>query len=378
MTSKKVQTNVLKDWGIYTYIAGDNNLSNNGLQDIREMEKKGGSKDVHVAVQIDTEGEFTGSIRYEIPEPDFDGKSYRKVIDRLPEQNTGDPRYLAKFATWAASRYPATNRLLVVWNHGAGFMHTPTRDIGYDDSSKGDALTMGELRWALKKAGFGTGKLGKLTIIGFDACLMNMVEVAYEFVGLTDFIVGSQQTEPGDGWPYGDVIAGMRNNAKPKMVAANIVNKYIASYKKIGASGVTQSSLDLGLLPSVAKAVDDLGCALLKIVKAKKGDILEVRVTTQGYEEPTYIDLVDMAQKVLVKVQDVKVKAACNAVKTEVGRAVVSNGKLGGSVNRSAGLSIWFPLLKTDYVTRRSEYVALRYTKKYPNWARFLDVLLSE
>lgn len=93
---------------------------------------------------------------------------------------------------WAAARYPARHRLLVVWNHGAGFMHEPTRDIGYDDSSKGDALTMAELRWALEKAGFGKSPQGRLALLGFDACLMNMVEVAYEFIGLADFVVGSQ------------------------------------------------------------------------------------------------------------------------------------------------------------------------------------------
>lgn len=377
MTSKKKQSNIRKTWSIYTYIAGDNNLSDAGLADIREMEIAGASKDVHVAIQIDTQGEHTGSIRYEIAEPDYDGKSHRTVLERLPEQNTGDPRYLADFAAWAAKRYPAENRLLVVWNHGAGFMHTPTRDIGYDDSSKGDALTMGELRWALEKAGFGSGTMGKLAILGFDACLMNMVEVAYEFVGLTDFVVGSQQTEPGDGWPYADVITGIKNNGGSKKVAANIVNVYINSYKKTGTSGVTQSALDLGLLSSVGKSVDDLGSALLKVLGSKKGDILGARVITQGYEEPTYVDLVDMAQNISARVQDAKVKAACVAVTAAVKKAVIANGKLGGAVVHSAGLSIWYPLLKSDYVIRRSEYVALRYTKDYKNWSRFLNELLA-
>jgi hypothetical protein len=44
-------------------------------------------------------------------------------------------------------------------------MHTPTKDIAYDDSSNGDALSMSELRWALE-GGFGKGKMGKLSILG--------------------------------------------------------------------------------------------------------------------------------------------------------------------------------------------------------------------
>jgi hypothetical protein len=160
MREPLVKQNSKKAWGIYTYIAGDNNLSNAGLQDISEMAQAGASSDVHVAVQIDIAGEHEGSVRYEITEPDFAGHCHRTLIQRLPEQSTGAPRYLAEFASWAVERYPAKMRLLVVWNHGAGFMYTPTRDIGYDDSSKGDALTMGELRWALERAGFGSGKQG--------------------------------------------------------------------------------------------------------------------------------------------------------------------------------------------------------------------------
>jgi hypothetical protein len=38
---------------------------------------------------------------------------------------------------------------------------------------------------------------------------------------------------------------------------------------------------------------------------------------------------------------------------------------------------VWFPLVRGDYATRRSEYVALRCTKDYPGWATFLDRLLA-
>ena len=277
-----------KKWAIYTYIAGDNNLSNEGLIDITEMEDAGSSIDTHVAVQIDTAGVHDGSIRYEISEPDFEGHSHRIEIQRLPEQNTGEPKHLAKFATWAGSRYPASKKLLVVWNHGAGFMHEPTRDIGYDDSSDGDALTMGELRWALTKAGFGAPPKGKISILGFDACLMNMLEVAYEFIGVADMVVGSQQTEPGEGWPYHDVIRGLTGDSRA--VARNIVAKYIAHYRAAGTRGVTQSAVELRKLAPLGTAVNRLGKELRQRLPGAKSAILQARLNTQGYEEPTYVD----------------------------------------------------------------------------------------
>ncbi len=373
----KGKGNVRKSWGIYVYIAGDNNLSDNGLIDINEIVAAGSSKDVHIAIQIDTRGDFDGSVRYEISEPDFAGHSHRTVIERLAEQNTGNPRFLADFIKWAARRYPATNRMLVVWNHGAGFMHRPTRDIGYDDSSLGDALTMAELRWALSKAGFGAGGPGKLSIIGFDACLMNMLEVAYEYVGYADYVVGSQQTEPADGWPYDDVVGRAKATTTPTQMAAGIVKDYVASYRRTGEQGVTQSALDVAKLAALSTAVDVLGTALIKAVPASSGKIFEARVATQGYEEPTYVDLVDLTKHLKAKLTDSAARKACDAVTSAVSKAVIKNGKIGSSVSRSSGVSVWFPLAKTDYVTRRSEYVALRFVKDYPQWSRFLDRLLA-
>ena len=374
--AKKKNSNTTRDWAMYVYIAGDNNLSSAGLADISEMESAGASKDVHVAVQIDTAGECEGSIRYEISMPDFAGKSHRTVIQRLEEQNTGNPKFLTDFAKWATDRYPARNRLLVVWNHGAGFMHTPTRDIGYDDSSKGDALTMAELRLALERAGFGKAPQGKLELLGFDACLMNMVEVAYEFMGLTDFVVGSQQTEPGDGWPYGDVVGGLHNRPDPKTVAAGIVNSYDKYYRRAGQPNVTQSAIRLARLPAVGKALDQLGAALLTALPEAHAAIVEARVRTQGYEEPTYVDLCDLARN-LQSIADDRIRGACNAVIAAAKAAIIANRCYGRAVDRSKGLSIWFPLIGTDYATRRSEYVALRCTRDFPAWSKFLDRLLS-
>ena len=374
--ARKAKGNAARQWAMYTYIAGDNNLSSAGLSDIREMESAGASRDVHVAVQIDTAGERDGSVRYEISLPDFAGNSHRTVIERLPEQNTGNQKFLVDFARWATMRYQARNKLLVVWNHGAGFMHEPTRDIGYDDSSKGDALTMAELRMALEKAGFGKAPLGRLSLLGFDACLMNMVEVAYEFTGLADFVVGSQQTEPGEGWPYGDVVAGFQKRPTPRAAAKHIVQAYDRSYRKLGQINVTQSAIELARLAAVGRALDRLGRALLALLPARRNAIVEARVRTQGYEEPTYVDLVDLARN-LRSIPDANLRAACDAVAVAVNASIVANKKYGGAVSRSSGLSVWFPLIRTDYATRRSEYVALRCTQDYPRWSGLLDRLLA-
>ena len=220
-----------KPWGLLAYIAGDNNLSDAGLEDIIELCQVGASGNVHVGVEIDTYGEHTGSLRYEITEPDWTGQAYRTVIERLNEKDSGDPETLWSFLKWGFGRYPADDHLVVVWNHGAGF-RSPKRDIGYDDF--GSSLDMPEITGAFRKAKIGPEN--RISVLGFDACLMNMIEIAHHFRDYAEFLVGSQQTEPGDGWPYDEVLKIIKKGPAARELAEKIVRAYIKCYRKVAVS----------------------------------------------------------------------------------------------------------------------------------------------
>ena len=46
-----------------------------------------------------------------------------------------------------------------------------------------------------------------IDLLGFDACLMNMIEVAYQMRGTASMIVGSEELgEEREGWPYHRVL----------------------------------------------------------------------------------------------------------------------------------------------------------------------------
>ena len=85
------------------------------------------------------------------------------------------------------------------------------RAILLDDDAK-DFLDNVEMKNVL--AGTATLIGGKLDLLGMDACLMSMAEVGYQIRGSASFTVGSEQTEPGDGWPYDRILtARMRVQA---------------------------------------------------------------------------------------------------------------------------------------------------------------------
>ena len=248
-----------KKWAMLAYIAGDNDLSDNGLEDIQEMCVEGASRVAHVGVQIDTRGEHEGAIRYEISEPDPTGSAHRVVIQRLGEPDSGNPGVLFAFLKWGFTRYPARNRLAVVWNHGAGF-RTARRDIAYDDY--GSSLDMVELQRALRRAGLG-GR-NKLSLLGFDACLMNMLEIAYQLRNETELIVGSQQTEPGDGWPYDKVLHAMNRGPTPELdFAYPLIERMSRPAAAPAAISSGSGTFNRHTTPRVTRAMSSVGMSVI-------------------------------------------------------------------------------------------------------------------
>ena len=80
---------------------------------------------------------------------------------------------------------------------------THDRAIAFDDTSR-DFLDNVELKKVLAEVKRQTGR--DIDVLGFDACLMNMIEIAYQLRGTAQVVVGSEELEPGDGWPYDRVL----------------------------------------------------------------------------------------------------------------------------------------------------------------------------
>jgi hypothetical protein len=355
-------------WSLLIFIAGDNNLSDNGLQDVNELCREGGSRDVHVGVEIDTRGEFSGSIRYEIGAPDWAGKAHRTVVERLREQDTGDPETMRRFARWGLTRYPADSTVLVVWGHGNGFRRS-RKDVAPDDF--GSSLDMPELKGALRKAGVGPRR--KLAILGFDACLMNMVEIAYQFRDQAEFVVGSQQTEPGDGWAYDAVLALAKRVPSRSAMAKGIVEAYIRSYRRQGESDVTQSAVETARAGPALQALSGLGRALKGRIAAERRALQRLRVRLQAFDEADYVDLVHLAELVPTLVRAPAVRQAA-AVLASAGKAcVLRSDRIGRGVRNAHGTSVWFPSTLGEYQAGRSKYLALDFASTHRGWIELLD-----
>jgi len=376
------------DWLFMVYLDADNNLESAGIDDLNEMEVAGSTDNVKIVVEMDraerdfdddtSNGNWTGAKRFYVTEDADQAIINSPVIADLGEVNMGDPATLQSFIEWSIANYPAQHYALVLWDHGSGWKESNTtamKSICSDDQA-GDSLTMTELRSALNAANLTTGET--LDIIGFDACLMQMVEVVYQVMGsadrpLVDIAVGSEEIEPGDGWDYTATLTALTADPTmtPAALATRIVNDYIAFYGT--SSWQTQSAANLSLIDELATAIDSFAQAMTTATDDWTA-IGTARSQTQEYYYDYYIDLYHFAQLVN---QDTSisqaVRDAASAVMTAVDNAVIAEQHGSGSPG-SYGLSIYYPETSTDYF---SDYETDVLFTTATQWDEFLSAILS-
>jgi len=393
-------------WTFMVYMAGDNNLDGAALRDIAEMARAGSTEDVNILVQLDRiEDNLTRRFRI------TQGGGFKKdCLESFGDTNTGDPQILYDFVKWAVDNYPADRYALILWNHGSGWWEDAKsraagpaekkprrrlfrqpirypapqehlnisapqehRSICYDDTSGGDALDNRELRVVL--AGICALLGRKIDLLGMDACLMNMVEVAYQLRDSVNVIVGSEIEEPFDGWPYAEILT--RLTAKPGQDAAAlarwIVKSYLLSYKGKDET-VTQSALDVSRIGEMTAKIDALSDALLTSLKADSKLIEAAWNRSPGFYDDNYIDLACFARNIRKKAgAELQAKAddLIAALKAGKGRAILCQGKIGRDVRGTCGLSIYFPGDRINSAYRNLDF------SKDCKWITFLEKYLS-
>jgi hypothetical protein len=408
-------------WLVLAYMAGDNDLAGAAIDDINEMEAVGSrAGDVEVVVQVDHAPGYgagwTGTRRYYITRGHDRPRIRSRLLADLGETNTGDPEVLEEFLDFGISSYPAQACALILWNHGSGFYVPPEmlakagaasrrelvsratprlrrtlfhttrerllqldpqrRGIAYDDRS-GDCLDNQELKRVLGTAHQLLGR--KVDLVGMDACLMTMLEVAYQIRDHAQILVGSEELEPGDGWPYDTILRDLV--ARPLMpardLAATIVRRFVESYRE-SEREVTQSAIDLSKLDPVVDAVDRLARALLARLRnpGVESAVYTAWRRTLRFFDNFYVDLHHFASNLAAATDAGEIKAACAGVQRAIdGKGVespmIAAGSDGRRMRPARGLSVYFPPFRDPSAFYRELDFAQR-----TRWAEFLEAYL--
>ena len=347
------------DWTFMVYLDADNNLEAEGIDDFLEMASVGSDSNTKVVVQFDripgydnTNGDWQECQRFLVSQsmtptvenavPDWgDGLGGREV-------NMADPQTLIDFVKWAMDQYPADNYALVFWNHGGGWRNERGADrqirksVCWDDTSEFDALHMSEVKEALSTIN-DEGDL--LDLVGFDACLMGMIEVAYDIRDLAHVMVASEESEPDDGWPYETILADLVNvpTMTPLELGATIVDRYGETYPVWDYT--TQSAIDLNMVEALATAINDFAAA---IMDADKSGIAAARSAAQEYDYPEHIDLYHFSELLSAETSATAVANAAYDVMLALEQAVTAEYHGYQSPN-SHGLAIYFPEIQSSF-----------------------------
>jgi len=145
-------------------------------------------------------------------------------------------------------------------------------------------------------------EIGQVDILAMDACLMQMAEVAFEVKDYTDIVVASQETEPGDGYPYNAILKKMSKMTKKsnEEIAKNIVTQYEKYYSK--NETVTQSALKTSRLDSLVVLLNEWTARAMQI--EDKTPLISAINITDSYARDEYKDLSHFIQLAGEKTKD--------------------------------------------------------------------------
>ncbi|MCQ2801083.1 MAG: Ig-like domain-containing protein [Bacilli bacterium] len=140
------------------------------------------------------------------------------LISNLSTNEMSKQSEVQSFLEWGINDYPAENTGVIFWNHGGGIGGVCS-DENYLESYEYEGetyyysnnLNCEEIARASKAALDSTGA-DKFTWIGYDACLMGVADLATVNADYYDYMVASQETEPGSGWDYNSFFTSLIKN----------------------------------------------------------------------------------------------------------------------------------------------------------------------
>jgi len=404
-------------WTFMVYLGADCDLEPFGIIDFNEMESVGSTTDIQIVVQMDripgydnSNGNWTDTRRFRVVQDNNTNTISSPVLENLGEVNMGDPQELKNFIVWATANFPAQHYALVLWNHGGGWQKDGNRskfsdllkNIQQNQNYPGDQVHKVQVTGSSSGADFPTNPFlngfgpfrdvvfdqtnndhlgnveiataiaisGKtLDIVAFDACLMGMIENSYQLRNVAQIMIGSEETEPGDGWPYHTILADLKNN--PGMSAENlattIVNKYGASYA--GEPKITQSAVRIPQMVTVTQKLDVFCNAVLDNNQVWN-QVSQARENTEKFTVPEHRDLSHFMKNIKQLVNNNTINTAATDVISAVNDAVIQN-YVGSGFPESKGVAIYFP----DKSNYNSGYGLGNYNIDFPADTKWVDFL---
>ncbi len=250
------------------------------------------------------------------------------------------PATLTRFIQYCTKNYPANRQALIFWDHGGGSVS----GYGYDEKNASlGSMGLSGIDSALKNAGT------SFDFIGFDACLMATLETGLMLDSYADYMIASEETEPGIGWYYTNWLTKLSQNTSMPTIelGKNIVDDFVAECnRRCAGQATTLSVVDLAeLSATVPDSLKSFANGTSKLLSGSEyKTVSDARSGTREFAASSRIDQIDLVHlcyNLATPESEALAKDLLGAVKYN---------KTSSSMTNAYGISIFFPYKNKSYV----------------------------
>ncbi|MBQ4313399.1 MAG: peptidase C11 [Clostridia bacterium] len=260
------------------------------------------------------------------------------LLGEVGKKPMTDPATLSEFIQYSMANYPADRYGLIFWDHGGGSVS----GYGYDQHYPNGAMTLDKINTALKNGGC------VFDFIGFDACLMATLETALVAEQYADYLIASEETEPGVGWYYTNWLNKLTQNTSMKTVeiGKNIIDDFVdVCYKASPNDKTTLSIIDLAeLAGTVPESFTSFAQSTSELIENNNyKQVSDARSNTKEFASGiNQVDLIHLAKNIGTDESKsfAKVLESC-----------VKYNRTSSNIANANGISIYFPYGKTGSVS---------------------------
>ncbi len=252
-----------------------------------------------------------------------------------------EPDTLGEFIRTIRKNYPANRNILILWDHGGGSV----TGYGYDERHRNaGSMDLAGISQALKTGGV------QFDIVGFDACLMATAETGLMLNPYADYMIASEESEPGIGWYYTNWVKMLCSD--PKISSLELGKRIVDDFVTVCAQqcrgqDTTLSVTDVAELnATLPKALAEFSNNTTDIIQnSGYRTVATARSSAKEFAADSRIDQVDLT--------DIACKMG-NAG-TSLAKAVtdaVKYNRTSNTVRNAYGLSIYFPYRSLSTVSK--------------------------
>ena len=281
--------------------------------------------------------------------------SIKCLVSDDGDRTMTDPETLTRFIKWCKKNFPANRNELIFWDHGGGSVS----GYGYDQKhARAGSMSLPKIKSAVKNSGV------TFDFIGFDACLMATAETALALSDSADYLLASEETEPGTGWYYTNWLTDLSSNTSlpTTELGKKIIDDFVdVSARQARGQSTTLSLVDLSeLKETFPESFSDFADGLNDLLDSKNyTTIATARKKTREFARSSKInqyDLVHLAKNLGTDEGKQLSDTILSAVKYN---------RTSSDMTNSYGLAVYFPSQSKYTDTMAATYKALDLSSSY-------------